>query len=264
MFKQQFRKKLNVYLSLGSILLLVGMLGLFVFLIFHPKLVNYGKEMIAVWYLVCLIIDYYVKNHLLFDQDLHYRLAQSESEILFKRFSQSEIEKLIDWYAQWLALFTGTFGRWCDLCAFQIAGSSTDLLTFQKQHSLSVIDNDGVETLVPKLNLADEQVFKIYYGSRIKQRAFKYLRPMHAYHRQKLQSQYLDQLLDSYGKSYYEYGIFLIGRLRAGEDVRSLYDGLVEYHMDVSNSFVERIKQQKYLIQSSVVSLKDVLQKKKP
>lgn len=264
MTKQQFRKKLSVYLSLGSILLLVGMLVLFIFLIFHPKLVKYGKAVIVLWYLVCLLVDYYVKNHLLFDQNLHYRLEQSESEILFKRFSQSEIEQLIDWYAQWLALFTGTFGRLCDLCAFQIAGSSADLLTFQKRHSLSVIDNDGIEDLIEKMNLADEQVFKIYYGSRIKQRAFKYLRPMHAYHRQKLQSQYLDQLLDSYGKSYYEYGIFLIGRLRDGADVRSLYDGLIEYHVDASRSFVERIKQQKFLIQSSVVSLKDVLQKKKP
>lgn len=264
MTKQQFRNKLNLYFSLGSILLLVGMLVLFIFLIFHPKLVNYGKEMIALWYLVCLLVDYYVKNHLLFDQDLHYRLAQAESEILFQRFSQAEIEQLINWYAQWLALFTGTFGRLCDLCAFQIAGSSTDLLTFQKQHSLFVINNDGIEVLVKKLNLADEQVFKIYYGSQIKKRAFKYLRSMHAYHRQKLQSQYLDQLLDSYGKSYYEYGIFLIGRLRDGADVRSLYDGLIDYHADVSSNFVERIKQKKYLIQSSVVSLKDVLQKKKP
>lgn len=264
MTKQQFRKKLSVYLSLGSILLLVGMLVLFIFLIFHPKLVKYGKAVIALWYLVCLLVDYYVKNHLLFDQNLHYRLEQSESEILFKRFSQSEIEQLIDWYAQWLALFTGTFGRLCDLCAFQIAGSSADLLAFQKQHVLSVINNNGIEPLVNKLNLADEQVFKIYYGSQIKKRAFKYLRQMHTYHRQKLQSQYLDQLLDSYGKSYYEYGIFLIGRLRAGDDVRPLYDGLIEFHANSSSSFVDRIKQKKFLIQSSVISLKDVLQKKKP
>ena len=264
MTKQQFREKLNIYLSLGSILLLAGMLVLFIFCIFQPKLVNYGKEVIVLWYLVCLMVDYYTKNHLLFDQNLHYRLEQSESEILFKRFSQEEIEQLIKWYAQWLALFTGTFGRLCDLCAFQIAGSSADLLRFQKQHSLSVIDHCGIEELVNKMNLADEQVFKIYYGSRIKKQAFKYLRQMRGYHRQKLQSQYLDQLLDSYGKSYYEYGIFLIKRLRDGEDVRPLYGGLIEFHTDYSNSFVDRIKQQKYLIQSSVISLKDVLQKKKP
>lgn len=264
MTKRQFREKLNIYFSLGSILLLAGMLFLFIFCIFQPKLVNYGKEVIVVWYLVCLMVDYYAKNHLLFDQDLHYRLEQTESEILFRRFSQAEIEQLIKWYAQWLALFTGTFGRLCDLCAFQIAGSSADLLTFQKQHSLSVIDHCGIEKLVGKMNLADEQVFKIYYGSRIKKQAFKYLRQMHGYHRQKLQSQYLDQLLDSYGKSYYEYGIFLIKRLRDGEEVRPLYGGLIEFHTDYSNSFVDRIKQQKYLIQSSVISLKDVLQKKKP
>lgn len=264
MTKQQFRKKMNLYFSLGSILLLSGMLVLFIFLIFQPKLVNYGKEIIVLWYLVCLIVEYYTKNHLLFDQDLHYRLEQAESEILFKRFSQAEIEQLIKWYAQWLALFTGTFGRLCDLCAFQIAGSSADLLTFQKQHSLSVIENYEIEKLVNKMNLADEQVFKIYYGSRIKKQAFKYLRQMRGYHRQKLQSQYLDQLLDSYGKSYYEYGIFLIKRLRDGEEVRPLYGGLIEFHTNYSNSFVDRIKQQKYLIQSSVISLKDVLQKKKP
>lgn len=264
MTKQQFRKKMNLYFSLGSILLLSGMLVLFIFLIFQPKLVNYGKEIIVLWYLVCLIVEYYTKNHLLFDQDLHYRLEQAESEILFKRFSQVEIEQLIKWYAQWLALFTGTFGRLCDLCAFQIAGSSADLLTFQKQHSLSVIENYEIEKLVNKMNLADEQVFKIYYGSRIKKQAFKYLRQMRGYHRQKLQSQYLDQLLDSYGKSYYEYGIFLIKRLRDGEEVRPLYGGLIEFHTNYSNSFVDRIKQQKYLIQSSVISLKDVLQKKKP
>lgn len=264
MLSKRLQEKLNVYFSVGSILLLAGILVMVVVCVADRSFAKQGQSFIIIWYLFCMLVDYYLKNHLLFDQNLHNRLKEKEKSILFERFSQSQIEQLVDWYAQWLALFTGTFGRLLDLCAFQVAGTSMDLLKFQHDHQLMMINDTGIQELVSNLNLSDEQVFKIYYGSRIKRRAFKYLRKMHGYHKQKLQSQYLDQLLDTYGKSYYEYGIFLIKRLCAGDDVRSLYDGLVEYHVNSSNSVIDRVIQQKYLLQSSVMSLKDILQKKKP
>ena len=255
------RQKFYSIFSFGSIILLLGFSVAVIPVLmqkWNPLLVT--KLMPGSYYL-CWVIDYFCNEHLLFNLQIHQKLAKNEYDF-FNQLSVTDCDRLIDWYADWLAVFTHSFGRWCDLCAFQIAGSFRDLLQFRQQEKLNHINPLIAKKYSNRWTEADEQVFKVYYGSAIKRRAFfRVWKICWRIHYHKVRSQYLDFLLDRYGKHYYEYGVFLVNRLRDGDSIRELYDGLDQYQ----NAFgrVTRFTYGKAVLQSSVCSLKSLLASKK-
>ena len=246
---------------MGGVLLVTGFFFASILVIIGKWSASVVRQYGLLFYYACYSTDSFCRHHLLFNENIHQHLRKTEYDF-FNEISVTDCDRLIEWYADWLAEFTHSVGRWFDLCAFQIAGSMQDLLTFREREGLDHINPLIAEKYVGKWTQSDEQVFKIYYGAKIKRRAFlKVLKIMWRYRYRKMRSKYLDFLLDRYGKHYCEFGIFLVDRVRLGDDIRQLYDGLISYH-DVTSS-VSKWDQRKMIVQSSVYSLKAIMTKKK-
>lgn len=253
--------KIRDLFSVGGLLLLSAFIVSVILVLTNlvsPRLIT---KYAVYYYFGCLIIDHFCNQHLLFNFGIHQQIAFNEKSLL-NSLTKKEQQQLVDWYADWLALFTHSFGRWCDLCVFQIAGTMEDLLEFRRKQRLFFIDSSIAEQFVKKWDGADEQVFKVFYGSKIKRKSFfKMIKLTWQVKYHNTRREYLEFLLDRYGKHYYEYGIFLVDRVRAGDDVRSLYTGLTWYQ-DVAMSF-SRKAYAKAILQSSAYSLKTMLAKRK-
>lgn len=253
--------KFKEFFSMGGVLLVTGFFFASILIIRGKWSASVVRQYGLLFYYVCYSADSFCRHHLLFNENIHQRLRKTEYDF-FNEISVTDCDRLIEWYADWLAVFTHSLGRWFDLCAFQIAGSMRDLLAFREREGLDQINPLIAEKYVGKWTQSDEQVFKIYYGAKIKRRAFlKVLKIMWRYRYRKMRSKYLDFLLDRYGKHYCEFGIFLVDRVRLGDDIRRLYDGLISYQ-DVTGS-VSKWDQRKMIVQSSVYSLKAIMAKKK-
>ena len=152
--------KIRDLFSVGGLLLLsafiVSVMLVFMNLV-SPKLIT---RYAIYYYFGCLIIDHFCNQHLLFNFGIHQQIATNEKSLL-NSLTKKEQQQLIDWYADWLALFTHSFGRWFDLCVFQVAGTMEDLLEFRKDQELFFIDSSIAKQFAKKWTGADEQVFKV-------------------------------------------------------------------------------------------------------
>lgn len=247
--------------SVGSCLFLSSFFVIIYIVANYHVPVIWLRYLMMLWFFACWVIDTFFDNHLLVNNQVHQRIRAAEQAFL-TRVSDQDKKVLINWYAQWLAEFTRTPGRLLDLCAYQIAGTMIDLRQLIDEQQITWIDDQLPERLVDNWTLADEQVFKVYYGARIKLHAWRYL---WKFRKERvlikgLRLAYLDQLILKYGKTYCEYGIFLNQRLREGHAVRSLYEGLHTFdHQE--KSLASHFEKQKMLLQGSLYSLKDLIKK---
>lgn len=199
---------------------------------------------------------------------------QIKEDGMLIELSKEELMILIKWYAFWLALFTGSLGRWFDLVSFQIAGRFDDLKLFMQEHPELIkycpVNVHDVGKILQKCTLGQEQAFKFYYAWTIKQKAFHYLFFIVIYHRLKhgkYAHMYVEGLLDRYGKHYVEYGIFMVSRMRSGDHVREIYEGVDNGNVQMKDykpnpstvkmKFSGSLYQLKSLLKSSAVQKKN-------
>lgn len=205
-----------------------------------------------------LLLDYWLSHHGINGFILQKHIKKHDFQKI-GQLSKEETIALIDWYAFWLANFTGSFIRLNRLTSFQIAGGFNDLLSFERvalglpNSTLSV-----VKKLVKNWSFADEQVFKVYYVVKIKKRAYFFLWTLFWQRKidHRMNARYTDYLLDVYNKNYLEFSIWLLNRLIDGEDI---------YHVYQSYNFVQFSAKQKVskknyyknLLKGSFYSLKN-------